>query len=279
MSPIQSAPVKSFLDTSVVYKLQVGTSAHKAHLSIAVPKNWYVNNYVQMEFYRALLIECVQVYFEGADTIYITFGDVFNGYAERFGRQPKIAVNVLTNMQTDGYSLSEPKDKEVLRQRLQDFVFIMAQQFRDWFTDMGKDPSRCSRVPHPIRIPKDPSDRDAVLRKVAITFGQTVECRNRCSIDHLFASAVYKPKLDAIASTTVDDKALEKIRTAIQKAQKDPNGITCNSCGRMGDAIIATSLDPAWKLHSMDGVHAHISKAISLDSEIHPSFAALKKES
>src|SRR6266446_725033 len=124
MSPIQSAPVKSFLDTSVVYKLQVGTSAHKAHLSTAVPKSWYVNNYVQMEFYRALLIECVQVYFEGADAIYITFGDVFNGYAERFGRQPKIAVNVLTNMQTDGYSLSEPKDKEVLRQRLQDFVFM-----------------------------------------------------------------------------------------------------------------------------------------------------------
>jgi hypothetical protein len=38
-----------------------------------------------------------------------------------------------------------------------------------------------------------------------------------------------------------------------------------------------TSLDPAWKLHSMDGVHAHISEAIKLDSQIHPSFAALKK--
>jgi hypothetical protein len=279
MNAPQTANAKAFLDTSVVYKLQVGTSAQQAHLSAAIPNTRYVNNYVQMEFYRALLIECVQVYFEGAHEIYVTFGDVFKGYAERFGRQPKIAVNILTSMQTDGYSLAAPNDKEVLRQRLQDFVFIMAQQFRDRFTDNGKDPSKCARVPHPIRIPKDPTERDTVLRRIALTFGQTAECRKRCTIDHMFKSSTYKQKLEAIASTTVDDKALDKIRHAILRAQKDPSSITCSLCGKMGDAIIAASLDPAWKLHSMDGVHAHISKAITLDSEIHPSFAALKRDS
>jgi hypothetical protein len=279
MSPSQPTAVKSFLDTSVVYKLQVGTTAHKEHLSSTISKNWYVNNYVQMEFYRALLIQCVQVYFEADAAIYATFGDVFNGYAERFGREPKIAVNVLTNMQADGYSLGVPKDKEILRQKLQDFVFMMAQEFRDRFTDMGKDPSRCSRVPHPIRLPKDPSDRDAVLRKIAITFKDKEECRRRCNIDHLFESSTYGPKLEAIASTTTNNDALEKIRRAIRKAQEDPSCITCNLCGKMGDAIIATSLDSAWKLHSMDQVHSHISEAISLESEIHPSFAALRKQS
>lgn len=279
MSPTPAPATKSFLDTSVVYKLQVGTSAHKEHLSSAIPKNWYVNNYVQMEFYRALLMECVEVYFEGEAAIYATFGDVFNGYAERFGRQPKIAVNVLTTFQSDGYSLTNPNDKEVLRQKLQDFIFTMAQQFRENFTDNGSDPSNCSRVPHPIKRPKDVTDRETVLRRAAITFAQTAECRTRCTISRLFESAKYKEKMEAIVSSTEKDEALAKIQKAIQKAQGNPAGITCNSCRKMGDAIIASSLDPAWKLHSMDGVHAHISESIGLESQIHPSFAALKKMS
>jgi hypothetical protein len=218
----------------------------------------------------------LEIYFESADSIYVTFGDVFNAYAERYGRQPKIAVNVLTTMQSDGFSLSNPNDKEILRQKLQDFVFTMAQQFRDLFVDMGKDPSNCARVPHPLKIPRDASERDAVLRATAISFNRKDECRRRCSINKLFESAAYKTKMEAIASTTAENDALEKIRRAIQKAQANPTAITCTSCGKMGDAVIAASLDPAWKLHSMDSVHGYISEAIKLDYKIHPSVAALK---
>src|SRR5690349_22949940 len=172
MSPPPAHTPKSFVDTSAVYKLQVGITAHREYLLSAIPKNWYVNNYVRMEFYRALLVQCVEIYFESADPIYVTFGDVFNAYAERYGRQPKIAVNVLTTMQSDGFLLSNPNDKEILRQKLQDFVFTMAQQFRDLFVDMGKDPSNCARVPHPLKIPRDASERDAVLRATAISFNR-----------------------------------------------------------------------------------------------------------
>src|SRR2546430_1756909 len=224
---------KSFLDNSVVYKLQVGTTAHKERLSKTIPKKWYVNSYVQMEFYRALLIQCIEVYFESADQIYRTLGDAFNGFAERFGRQPKVATNVLTNMQLYGLSLTNPDDKEVLRQKLQDFVFVMAQQFRESFVDMGQDPSKCSRVPHPIKLPKEPADRDAVLRKAALTFAQKAECRKRCTIHKLFEVGKYRDKLHAIASTNIDDDALTNIRTAIEKAQSDPSAITCTACSRM----------------------------------------------
>ena len=277
MSPSASPPPKSFLDTSTVIKLQLGASIQRDYLFEAIPRKWYINNYVRMEFYRRVIIECIEVYFESADSRYTTLGDVFSAYAERFGRQAKIATNVMANMKADGYSLSEPKDKEVLRQKLQDFIFSLALQFREAFIDMGKDPSQCSRVPRPIRLPKEPSDRDAVLRAAALTFAQKEECRRRCTVHHLFQSQPYTGKLEAISGTTANDASLEKIRKATKTARENPSRITCASCSKMGDAIIAISLDPAWRLHSMDGVHQFLSEAINLEFKIHPSVAALMR--
>lgn len=279
MSAHEALPDKSFLDTSVVFKLQSGVAAHKERLSEAIPQKWYVNNYVQMEFYRAFLMECIEVYFESADPSYRTFGEVFNVYAEGFGRQPKIATTVLANMESDGYSLANPDDKEFLRQRLQDFIFFMAQQFRTKFSDTGADPSKCSRVPHPIKLPKEPVDRDSVLRKAFLTFDDTEQCRKDCAIESLFGSEKYKPKLAAIVAVKAKSKALDRIREAITQSQEEPSAITCTRCSKMGDAIAAVSLDQSWKFHSMDAVHEHICESINLTFAIHPSAkAVIKKE-
>jgi hypothetical protein len=277
MSPSETTPAKSFLDTSTVHKLQLGPAIQRAYLAKAIPHNWYINNYVRMEFYRRVIIECVEIYFESGDPIYTSLGDVFNSYAERFGRAPKLAAAVMANMETDGYSLSSPADKEALRQKLQDFAFTMALQISETFRNMGKDPTRCSRVPHPIRLPRNASQREAVLRSAALTFTMDHECRKRCTVQHLFESQPYKGKLHAIRATATNDGNLERIRKAIDTAYKDPSAITCRSCGKMGDAIIASSLDATWKLHSMDGAHRLISEAINLEFEIHPSLAALKR--
>jgi hypothetical protein len=280
--PNDKPTTNSFLDTSVAYKLQTGTSAHREYLLGRIPRNWYINNYVRMEYYRTCLIEWIYLYFESADARYRTFGDAFKSYAEGFGRQSKTAVNVVCTMELDGYSFINPAEKEVCRQKLQDFVFEMAFQFQEIFTDMGKDPTRCARVPHPIRLPDEPADRDEVLRRVAWAFDQEKECRSRCSIHNLFEARTYKDKMEAIASASARGKAeeaLDRIRAAIAEADAKPSGITCQSCSKMGDAVIATLLDSAWKLHSLDTVHGPISEAIGLEFEIHPSDAALRKAS
>jgi hypothetical protein len=46
----------------------------------------------------------------------------------------------------------------------------------------------------------------------------------------------------------------------------------------MGDAIIAVSMPAGWKLHTLDGLHGPICKAIQKDCEIHPSAAQVKKQ-
>jgi hypothetical protein len=71
--------LKSFLDTSVAYKLQVGTSAHKESLSSSIPQAWYLNNYAQMEYYRTRLLHWVWLYFES--------GEDMNERAQRTGHR------------------------------------------------------------------------------------------------------------------------------------------------------------------------------------------------
>jgi hypothetical protein len=278
----EQSAAKSFLDTSVAYKLQTGTTIHREYLSKAIPKNWYINNYVRMEYYRTCLIAWIYLYFESADTIYRTFGDALKSYAEGFGRESKTVVNIVSSMELDGYSFSKPSEKEFCRQKLQDFIFEMALQFRDIFIDMGKDPTKCARVPHPIKLPDEPTTRDEVLRKVAWAFDQEKDCRSRCTIQNLFQAGSYKNKMDMIASLSPVGKTkmpLERINEAIKDANAQPSDITCKLCGKMGDAVIATVLDSAWKLHSLDTVHKPISEAIKQAYEIHPSNTALKNSS
>jgi hypothetical protein len=275
-----NSSAKSFLDTSAVYKLQVGMTAHREYLSSVIPKEWYVNNYVQMEYYRTCLMHWVQLYYESEDQMHKTFGDALKFYAEGFGRQAKATVNAVAGMQTEGFSFSAPQDKEFCRQKLQDYIFEMAFQFRESYTIIGKDPTHCARVPHPLRL-SDHSNREATLLAVFEDFRAEKECRNRCKIHRLFETEPCKTKFAKISTTPPKGKskdALEGICEAIQKAQKSPQDVTCRSCGNMGDAIIACSLDEAWKLHSMDGVHGPISEAIGLEHQIHLSAKALKKE-
>jgi hypothetical protein len=89
----------------------------------------------------------------------------------------------------------------------------------------AKDPTKCSRVPHPIKLPKDVTERDAVLRRAALVFANEDECRKGCTIQNVFESDKYKDKIATVASSNVEDKALEKIRVAIKKAQEKPSGI------------------------------------------------------
>jgi hypothetical protein len=270
---------KSFLDTSVVHKLQLGTTLMQKSLEESIPLNWYVNNYVRMEYFRRCLIEWIYLYFESAHERYETFGDAWKAYSEGFGRQSKSAVAVLTTMETDGFSFSKAEDKNICRDKLQDFIYSMALQFAEIFKDMGGDPTNCARVRHALKFPDNPADRDGQLLTFAMIFRDVKECRSRCTISHLFTVPSHRSKLDAISNATTTGSTvpkLEKIQVGIDKAKQNPDGITCTLCSSMGDAVIASAVNSGWKLHSMDSVHRPISEALHIDYEIHSSEQALR---
>jgi len=271
---------KSFLDTSIVYKTQLGTSLMKKHLQANVPKVWYINNYVRMEFFRQNLTHWIYLYFESEDEKYETFGDAFKLYSEGFGRQAKNATAVLTTIEMDGVSFVKPEDKQFCREKLQDFIYERALEFADTFTDMGVDPTDCKRIKFKLKIPNDAKERVGQLQSFAYHFRDEVTCRSKCSISELFTRASHRAKLGAIAAATAEGetkKKLDKIQAAIEKSKKKPDKITCKRCSKMGDAIIAVALDSSWKLHSMDAVHEPIAAVLELQSQTHLSEQALAK--
>jgi hypothetical protein len=269
---------KSFLDTSVVHKIQLGTSQIQEYLLSAIPQNWYINNYIRMEYFRHTLIVWINLYFESADAKHKTFGDAWKLYSEGFGREAKVAVSALTTMEADGFSFAKEEDKLFCRDKLQDFIYSIALQFEEMFTDMGGDPTHCARLPQAVKIPGDATERDAQLLKVARIFQNEKECRSLCSIARLVTAATHKSKFTAMALATASGKTvpkLKKIQEAVADAIKDPDAITCRSCSKMGDALVAVALDASWKLHSLDTVHVPISSALKIQCEIHPSERAL----
>jgi hypothetical protein len=281
MTPPPSTSIsKSFVDTTIVRKSQLGTSRIQEYLSKAIARKWYINNYIRMEYFRQTIIVWINLYFESADALHKTFGDACKFYSEGFGREPNNAVSLLATIEVEGLSFAKEEDKVFCRSRLQDFIYNMALQFEEMFTDMGGDPSHCARVRHALKVPDDATERDGQLLKVARIFQNEQECRSLCSISGLFTLATHAPKFAAIKAATAKGKTgknLKSIQEAIDEATKDPDAITCRTCSKMGDAVIASALDRAWKLHSIDKVHAPIADALKLEYEIHPGEKALSK--
>jgi hypothetical protein len=277
---LSKQPTRSFADTTVVLKLEVGTSLHYDHLTEAIPAPRYINNYVRMEFYRTCIMHWIYLYVDSEHSFYKTFGDACKTFSEGFGREAKAAVSALATINSEGYSFASPGDKEACRQKLQDQIFFLALQFRDDFIDNGDDPTKCARIPVPIKFTNEPADRESLLREAARTFRKEAEARARCKIDRLFTTESYRKKWEAISQISPSGRsksAVVKIQSGITEAKSAPEAISCKLCSQMGDAVIACTLGPGWKLHSIDLAHEPISDALGLECQIHPSDRALVK--
>jgi len=273
---------KSFLDTSVVIKQRAGQSAHKAYLSSVIPNPHYVNNYVRMEFCKALLLHLIHLYFESGESFHPTFGDALIYCSDRWGREAKAYLTAVGALMTgDGFYVGQSTDKEVCRQKLQDLIFSLAHDFEVWYVETGDDPSNCARVRSPLKLPGN-RGRDDSLIDFEKTFTAVKDCRKRCSIERvLMPGGKYHGQIQAIqqkANQPGADERLRDLSESLERGVTDCSKVTCSSCEKLGDAIIAVFMPAGWKLHTLDGLHGPICEAIQKDCEIHPSATQIKKQ-
>ncbi len=276
---VPKGPPKSFLDTSVVRKQRAGHPEHQVFLSAAIPAPHYVNNYVRMEFYRGLLLDWIQLYFESGDSFHRTFGAALLFYSDSFGRAPKNTLTALGNWLTiNEFSPNEASDKEICRQKLQDLIFLMALEFERNYIDVGDDPTNCARLPSPLKLP-DTETRDEALLEFQRTFGAVQECGRRCTIDAVYRrDGKYKmDRIEEMPDGQSTDKRVRSLSGLVHEALENSAKITCRSCAKMGDATIAASMPAGWRLHSLDTLHEPVCQALGKDCQIHPSVAEVKK--
>jgi predicted nucleic acid-binding protein len=282
MHPYPEAPVgqlKSFLDTSAAIKLRAGHRAHKEYLSANIPRPHYVNNYVRMEFYKALLMHWIHFYFESGDELHRTFADAVTFWTDRFGREPKALLAAIAHMLADGFSPDDRSQKEVCRQKLLDLIFTMAIAFESAYKDTGVDPTHCARLGRALDFGAS-GDRDIQLLEFEKRFGDSDSSRSNCWIESLFRNKKFAgdmARLEEDSRQKPSNDALGKMHDSLEKGVQDSTQITCTSCGKMGDAVIAVSMPSGWELHSLDEVHATICTALDKGFKIHPSLAKLRK--
>ena len=271
---------KSFLDTSVTIKHRIGHPRHKAYLSGAIPEPLYVNNYVRMEFYRALLMGWIHLYFESAHAFHSTFSDALTFCSDRFGREPKAFLSAVANMiASGGFAVDSPAEKEVCLHKLEDIIFSVALEFELAYENIGTDPTKCARLRSPLRV-SGTEDRRKTLIEFEAVFSDAKACRARCTVQNFFQAGKYAMQMQAVGQISERDgahPALKKMTSAVQKANEDPASATCFVCEKIGDAIIAISVPAGWKLHTLDTVHEPICQALGKEVQIHPSAARVKK--
>jgi hypothetical protein len=232
-----------------------------------------------MEFYRAVVLHLIQFYFESAESFHQTFGDALNFYSERFGREPKLILSAIgAIMAAEGFPSEQASHKEACRQKVQDLIFTLTLAFEASYVNTGDDPTRCARVRVPLTIPAD-GDRDRRLQEIQRTFTDIDSCRESCTVERIFrAGGKYARRMSSIAQIVPGgDDRLTKICHEIRSAAVANAVITCHTCEKMGDAVIAVSVPPGHKLHTLDTLHRPLCQALGQECEVHPSVSALKK--
>ena len=230
-----------------------------------------------MEFYRAVLLHWIHLYFESADGFHRTFGDALIFCSDHFGRGPKAYLGAIAVViQNAGFAIDSPSEKEICRKKLEDIIFSMAKAFEFAYRDVG-DPTQCARVRSPLRV-SSVDARSKTLLDFEANFADVKESRARCSIEKFFGTGMYSSQMRIVEQKASIEGVpmLNRIQGVFQKGNEDPAGVTCSMCEKVGDAVIAITVPQGWKLHSLDTAHELICKALGKEAEIHPSAARLK---
>lgn len=277
----ESLQLRSFLDTSVIRKLQGAHQGYRTSLASQITPPRYINKYVLMESYKSLLLHWIHLYSESRDSTHRTFGDAVAFLCNTFSiRKLKANLEAVMSLCSEhGFSPNDERDKEVCRQKLADLIFAKAIDFDQLYVDVGIEPTNCARINTRPQL-SDLKSRDEVLFQFERHFNDVRTCRSRCSVDNLFKTkyAQQMRKIAMIPRQGPSGKLAEQISQVIQRHNGDPRSITCHSCGKMGDAIIAVSMPKGWTLHSCDHVHRPLCTAIGKEFRIHPSIAQYKKQ-
>jgi len=231
-----------------------------------------------MEFYRAVLLHWIHLYFEAAHSFHRTFSDAVTFCSDHFGRGPKAYLGAIAAViQSAGFAIDSPSEKEVCCRKLEDIIFSLARAFEIAYRDIG-DPTQCARVRSPLRV-SSVGARSRTLIEFAATFADVKESRARCSIDKFFGTGKYSPKTQTVEEQANNGSApdwLKRMQVVLQRGNDDPASVTCSMCEKIGDAIIAITVPQGWKLHSLDTAHELICKALGKEAQIHRSAARLK---
>lgn len=277
---------KPFTDTSVVIPLLTGRPAFKQYLSSNMSRgHYYVSTYVRMEYLRATIINLVNFYAAADMEHRTTISDTLAVWREKFEpRQLKVGMmigNFLLNVsKSNGLDIELPQDKNQILNALIDYIARLVDMYDETFTDVGQNPTGCARGR--IELHLDYSNISKSIIEFGKTFNDIDKCRSLCHIDK-FILGKERSRIDAlIAGNAKYGKSAAKgyhavIDELLQMQTKSAESITCNTCKKIGDAVLALSMPKDMRMEHIDYSFDALCEILELSHHRHLSVLAHDK--
>lgn len=250
--------MKNFLDTSVVRPLVSGSNTYRSHLEQTVGERRYISSYIEMEFMRGFVVPvlnfCDTLTFESV----LTVGDALALWSQHFAvREVKTILQFISLvLQDNDLDTNLPADKQRAAVRLASVIRRSVWRLHARTTNVGADPTHCSRAAIRFEIGED--DPLADMRRYAEAFNDAKQHKAKCAVGRFLCerratdSASVCTHLNSLPLNTKTEshkKLGEELRKALEKG---PEGITCQQCKKIGDAVIAITSPGDMNLHHTD---------------------------
>jgi hypothetical protein len=277
----ENTPHQSFLDTSVLRSLLLGTETYRNYLQQALDsRSPHVSNYVQMEMRRSFLINIIAFYFIFSLEAIPTLNDAISFWNNEFKTSRlKAFIQFLPELTTlihaNQLDSSNPDDKERILYLIGLYIKRFELILRRKFPNAGQDATACTRALIPLQIKLDAMTQG--LKIFLEKFEDTKTCREQCRIDQ-FLLDEHRISLETYIQQAAELKQRKENKGFIEIASSlqvilegGAKACSCARCGKIGDAVIALDAPRTMQLEHNDRSFDYLCPPIEQPHRLHPS--------
>jgi hypothetical protein len=260
--------VKHFLDTSIARQLLAGSRPYKKYLYRQLNReSVYVSKYVQMELRRSYLCNIIDFYYVLHMPSVPTIGDAMKIWSDRFPvRELKAVLQLVGDLfTTNQLNISRVSDKNSGLRILESFIRRFALKVRKSFKEIGINMTRCARAAIDLPVVRSKMSVDDI-RVFIERINDKAACRKQCSIDG-FIFQRFREDMERFIRKgnglsnpkSKENKGFTGIITELQEIlHKGEEYCTCDTCAKIGDAVIVLEVPFYMRLETLDYAFEHL---------------------
>jgi len=273
---------KVMFDSSCVYAVVSPSLEENLASQLPIPSNdckYYTGPYLRMEFLRVWVITGIKIYFRARRTQDLP--GTFHYFSNAFGREPKIALHwaarYMKSVQNE--DVAEPIERfgyEVVDLALTyDIIFSTSVQHK----------TGCTRGTVELDFGEES------MKDILCKFYARFTAEHTCKLDSVMNLQGGCPKLHRVIHAESDTlpsaqkRAFGPLQVRLRELIANPKSLTCKSCQKFGDLIVALEQPPKTVLYHTDHsfsvicpllnhTHRQVSSALLLEPKIEIEMAS-----
>ncbi|MCX5657411.1 MAG: hypothetical protein NTZ48_04205 [Candidatus Omnitrophica bacterium] len=262
---------KPFLDTSVLIKWYLGTTAYKTYLKTAINNKLpYINSFVKMEFMRAVLFLLVNFYEECKLPYYTSIDDVLKSWSNKF-HQREVKMILLLAPEILKHCATPSTDKNIQITRLGDFIVMFADEIKEEMRMCNCEHINCKKGELQFNVGETIEE---IINNFKTSFTNTEPLETNCKLKAVINSDIARIDQLKTQAAKVSDRKSEGFRELVKRIQeiKSTASFKCADCDKIGDFMVALTCPSSHAGQTLDNSFSYLGPIFKKD------FTILKSE-